>query len=885
MQALIHNKTSSSRSVQVAFSGYNPAGQAVSIYEIRPATAGNVWDYRCYYNNSSWPCPNTTSPLPSPTMSACPGATYTRTVPAYSVTMLDFGGTPIAGPPVASDDSYSTQKAVALNVPAPGVLANDVDPEGETLTAVKVSDPSHGSVTLNSNGSFLYTPTAGYVGADSFTYKAYDNSEGYSNVVTVSITVNPIPPMVSITSPANGTTFTEPASFTINATATDSDGTVTKVEFYQGSTLLGTDTTSPYSYAWTNVVAGNYSLTAKATDNDGAVTTSSPINITGRGTNVTPVLGTWYKLINRGSSNGCHSMAVSGGSTADGAQIILWTYGGALDQQWQLVDKGSGYRQFINRNSSKAAGIADACTADGGWVQQQTAGSGNHQQWTLTATDSGYYAITNRNSGKVMCIYGGGVGDGSYVCQWGTYSGGLDQQWGFQIPPGSGGNNPPTVSITSPANGATYTAPASVTINATASDSDGTVSKVDFYQGATLLGTDTTSPYSYSWTNVAAGSYSLTAKATDNLGAEATSAAVGITVNPAGNVPPTVSITSPANGATFTAPASVTINATASDSDGTVSKVDFYQGATLLGTDTSSPYSYSWTSVAAGSYSLTAKATDNLGAVTTSTAVGITVNPPGGAGTGLKGDYYDNMDFTNLLVTRTDATVNFSWGDGSPDPLIGVDTFSVRWTGQVQPAYSETYTFYTNTDDGVRLWVNSVLLVDKWVDQGATEWSGTIALTAGTKYDIKMEYYENGGGASAQLSWSSSSQAKQIIPQSQLYPAAGNVPPTVSITSPANGATFTAPASVTINATASDSDGTVSKVDFYQGATLLGTDTTSPYSYAWTSVAAGSYSLIAKATDNLGAVTTSTAVGITVNPANVPPTVFSNYFDSSWYHC
>ena len=342
----------------------------------------------------------------------------------------------------------------------------------------------------------------------------------------------------------------------------------------------------------------------------------------------------------------------------------------------------------------------------------------------------------------------------------------------------------------------------------------------------------------------------------------------------AGNNPPTVSITAPANGATYTAPASVTINATASDSDGTVSKVDFYQGATLLGTDTSSPYSYAWTSVAAGSYSLTAKATDNLGAVTTSTAVGITVNPPGGAGTGLKGEYYDNMDFTNLLVTRTDATVNFSWADGSPDASIGVDTFSVRWTGQVQPLYSQTYTFYTNTDDGVRLWVNGVLLVDKWIDQAATEWSGTIALTAGTKYDIKMEYYENGGGASAQLSWSSSSQAKQIIPQSQLYPAAANVPPTVSITSPANGATFTAPASVTINATAADSDGTVSKVDFYQGATLLGTDTSSPYSYAWTSVAAGSYSLTAKATDNLGAVTTSTAVGITVNPAaNVPPTV------------
>ncbi|MNE77862.1 Chitodextrinase precursor [compost metagenome] len=114
------------------------------------------------------------------------------------------------------------------------------------------------------------------------------------------------------------------------------------------------------------------------------------------------------------------------------------------------------------------------------------------------------------------------------------------------------------------------------------------------------MGTDTSSPYSYSWTGVAAGSYSLTVKAYDNNNAVTTSSAVAITVNTAGNQSPTVSISSPANGASFTAPASITINATAADADGTISKVEFYNGATLLGTDTSSPYSYSWTGVAAG---------------------------------------------------------------------------------------------------------------------------------------------------------------------------------------------------------------------------------------------------------------------------------------------
>lgn len=115
--------------------------------------------------------------------------------------------------------------------------------------------------------------------------------------------------------------------------------------------------------------------------------------------------------------------------------------------------------------------------------------------------------------------------------------------------------------------------------------------------------------------------------------------------------------------------------------------------------------------------------------------------------------------------------MNFDWGTGSPDPSISVDTFTVRWTGFVEPLYSQTYTFYTQTDDGARLWVNGQLLVDKWVDQGNIEWSNTIALTAHQKYPILMEYYENAGAAAAKLSWSSLGQAKQVIPMTQLYPA------------------------------------------------------------------------------------------------------------------
>jgi lysophospholipase L1-like esterase len=143
------------------------------------------------------------------------------------------------------------------------------------------------------------------------------------------------------------------------------------------------------------------------------------------------------------------------------------------------------------------------------------------------------------------------------------------------------------------------------------------------------------------------------------------------------------------------------------------------------------------------------------------------------SGNGLKGEYYDNHDFTNLKLTRTDANVNFNWGAGSPSRNIGANSFSVRWTGKIQPLYSETYTFQTNADDGIRLTINGQTIIDKLVSLSdgspAAAYTGSINLVAGQKYDIKLEYYEDGSNASAQLLWSSASQAQQIIPKSQLF--------------------------------------------------------------------------------------------------------------------
>ncbi|HEY1187346.1 MAG TPA: PA14 domain-containing protein, partial [Gemmata sp.] len=151
--------------------------------------------------------------------------------------------------------------------------------------------------------------------------------------------------------------------------------------------------------------------------------------------------------------------------------------------------------------------------------------------------------------------------------------------------------------------------------------------------------------------------------------------------------------------------------------------------------------------------------------------------PVVGTGTGLLARYFNARDLTALGLVRVDPQVNNDWGAGSPDASIGADHFSVRWSGQVQAEYAENYVFKTVSDDGVRLWIDGNLVIDDWTDHGPTaDASAPIAMTPDEKHDIVMEYYEDGGGATAQLLWSSASQPEQAVPQTQLYPEDQDAP-------------------------------------------------------------------------------------------------------------
>jgi plastocyanin len=182
-------------------------------------------------------------------------------------------------------------------------------------------------------------------------------------------------------------------------------------------------------------------------------------------------------------------------------------------------------------------------------------------------------------------------------------------------------NLPPLVSITAPTNGAVVNAPASFALVATASSSNGTITNVQFFQGSASIGNVAHSPFSLSVSNLAAGNYTFAAVATDNGGLKATN-----TVSILVNALPTVAIIFPTNGATFVAPWTPKIQATASDSDGTVSSVSVFANAVLLGTMTNPPLNFKLTAtnLSAGTYVLTAQAMDNNSGSTTS--AGVTVN-------------------------------------------------------------------------------------------------------------------------------------------------------------------------------------------------------------------------------------------------------------------
>lgn len=748
----------------------------------------------------------------------------------------------VAGWPLSVMASCEEVAEVVITAPTDGTVVTA--PATRTITAQVTGPICSGRVVyfmVNGN-TFLYTDTAApwsytwsNIAPGTYSLSAIvQDRAGESSSAPVALYVNN-PISISLTSPGSGTVTLAPATFTLNATATDTAGTITKVEFYANGSLINTDSSAPYSFTYSGVGAGSYALTARATDSNGYTATSAAVNVvsnavpsvslTGPGNGASALAPATFTLsANASDSDGTISKVefYSNGTlvNTDTGAPYSYNYAGLGSGSYTITAKA-----YDNRNAVTTSGASTVTVNAAPSISLTSPANGASgiapATFTLSADASDsdgsiskveFYSngtLVNTDAGAPYSYSYPGLGSGTYTITAKAYD-----NLGAVVTSGAATvsvNAAPTVSLTSPSNGATGIAPASFTLTATANDSDGSVSKVEFYSNGSLVNTDTASPYTYVYPGLGSGSYAITAKAYDNLNAVTTSSAVNVSVNSA----PSVSLTAPSNGASALAPASFTLTATASDSDGSISKVEFYSNGALINTDTVAPYSYAYTNLAVGNYALIAKAVDNLSAVTASATANVSVVPNGAPTVYITAPVDGAVVLAPAMLS---ITANASDSDGSISKVEFYSNGTLISTDTVAP-YAYSY-------PGLG--------------------SGTYALTAKAYDDLN------------------------VVTTSGAVNVTVNAAPSVSLTSPSNGASGVAPAIFTLAATASDSDGSISKVEFYSNGSLVDSDTTAPYSTSYTGVGSGSYTITAKAYDNRNAVTTSGGVAISVNAA---PTV------------
>jgi len=662
-------------------------------------------------------------------------------------------------------------------------------------------------------------------------------------------------PVVSITNPTSGNTFSSGSNVTVTATAVEKNGTISNVSLYNGvGALLGSSGASPYNYTDTNVTTGSHTYVAMGKDAYGVAVASKPVTVTvtntppppsppvvaitspangssfAAGSNVTitaTASETNGTISNISLYNGA-GVLLGSSSTSPYSYVASGLPAGTYSYTAQATDANgvsvTSSRVTITITAPSLPVVAITSPANGSSVT-----TGSYITITATATEA------NGTISKVAFYNGSSLLGTSTSPAGGT--GSLYKLTWINVPSGNysltaiayDNNNNQTTSapvavnvgslpvISLATNNVSFTVPASIILTATASETNGTISKVAFYNGSSLLGTSTSpaggtgNSYRLMWVSVPPGSYNLTAIAYDNNNNQATSAAIAVTVYSL----PVVSLAS--NGTSFTTPASIILTATASETNGTISKVAFYNGSSLLGTSTSSPYRLMWVSVPAGNYSLTAIAYDNNNNQTTSGAIAVTVHgPPVVSLTS------NNTSFTapaSITLTATASEAN-----GTINKVVFYNGSTLIGTATSPTDSGTAGSFYNFT------WNNVA--------------AGTYSLTS-----VAID----STGATA----TSSKVVVTVVP-----PVVG---PTVSIMTPVNNASYTIPAYILLTANASETGGTIAKVDYYNGSSYLGTSTSSPsYRVIWINVPAGTYSLTAKATDSNGVSATSSPVSVSV---------------------
>ena len=617
-----------------------------------------------------------------------------------------------------------------------------------------------------------------------------------------------IAPIVTITSPAAGASFPVSTLVTLEASASDIDGTVTRVDFYANGVLVGADTTGSagsYSTTWGSTVAGSYSLKTVATDDSGATRASSPVTI-----RFTPPPGRTNVAL---AANG--SLAVASSTYAGAYTASSLNNGDRKGLEW---GSGGGW----------ADGTVDAWPD---WVEVQFNGPQSIEEVDIFTVQDAY--ATPSDPTLSMTFTKWGVRD--FVVEYWTGS-----AW-ESVPGGVVADNS---YVWRQFNFVPVTTSRIRVLITDALQSNSRLTEIEAYA---VLGTE--------------------------------------------NQSPSVTLMSPVSGGTFNVTEAISLEATAADGDGTVSQVDFHANGVLVGTDATESggvYSITWAPSVSGSYSLTAVAIDNDGATQTSAAIAISVlAPPGRTNVALAANgglvaasstyssSYPAGSLTNGDRKGLGWGSGGGWADGTsnvwPDwvevqfdgshLIEEIDAFTVQdnYAAPSDPTLSMTFTKWGVRDFVVEYWTGSA-----WQPVPG-------GIVADNTLVWRQFNFVPVNTSRIRVSISDGLASSSRLTEIEAYAVLGseNESPSVTLTSPAIGASFPASTVISLDANATDTDGTVSQVAFYANTLLVGTDTVGSggvYSVTWTPGVAGSYSLSAVATDDRGASRSSSPLAITITP-------------------
>lgn len=461
---------------------------------------------------------------------------------------------------------------------------------------------------------------------------------------------------------------------------------------------------------------------------------------------------------------------------------------------------------------------------------------------------------------------------------------------------------PPTLTLDSPADGARFVVGETVVLAATAADTDGSIARVEFFSDATLLGAVSNSPFQLNWPASGSRRYNLSAIATDNLGAIAVAAPIAITVS----ARPTVNINSPANNTWYTEGDNVTFRCSSSDSDGRVVSVDWFNGNSLAATITNGAFfEFTWSNAPAGSFTFRAVATDNLGFTSTSAPVTININdrPSVTITSPTNGAVYPARTTLTIIAdpVDSDGTINrvqFVEVGGAYLGAAFNPPYQITWQNILPGTHRIKATVYDNRNaSGESLEVSFIANESPGIaiiapGQNTVFGAGsnitvTVTISDFEQAITRADLIANGSvvasiahppaGVPVGIVWTNPPPGSHLLNAAvtDSYGATNiastvsifiNLPPTVELLAPTNGAIFTTDTPISLQAQASDSDGTINSVVFMNHNSAFGISTSggNPYSFSWNNPPTGTHLIAAWVTDNYSASATSGPVSIRI---------------------